>query len=161
MEVNKEKLLEIIKEADNCMEFHPETDKPEYYSFKLDAITDKNPVYRALSDIVHNADVSTKFAYQMVAEAIDALEYIINNEDETVDTDSLSDQIMEQADSNTPLYNSEIMEFVSENPYSIDDARNEVGEADSLIRDGQMAYYLEWEKIAYEVLDALVGLLDD
>lgn len=161
MEVNKEKLLEIIKEADNCMEYHPETNSPEYYSFKLDAITDKNPVYRALSDIVHNADVSTKFAYQMVSEAIDALEYIISNEDETVDTDNLREQIAEHADSNTPIYNSEIMEFVSDNPYSVDAAIEEMGKAESLIQDGQMAYYLEWEKIAYEVLNALVELLDD
>jgi hypothetical protein len=161
MEVNKEKLLEIIKEADNCMEYHPETDKPEYYSFKLDAITDEKPVYRALSDIVYNADVSTNFAYQMVAEVIDALEYIISNEDETIDTDNLSDQIAEQADSNTPIYNSEIMEFVSENPCSVDDAINEMGKSDSLIGDGQMAYYLEWEKIAYSVLNTLAGLLDD
>lgn len=161
MEVNKQKLLEIIKEANNCMEYHPETDKPGYYSFKLDAITDEKPVYRALSDIVYDADVSTNFAYQMVSEAIDALEYIISNEDETVDTDNLSDQIAEQADSNTPIYSSEIMEFVSDNPYSVDAAIKEMGKADSLIKDGQTAYYLEWVKIAYEVLNALVELLDD
>lgn len=161
MEVNKQKLLEIIKEANNCMEYHPETDKPEYYSFKMEAITDKNPVYRVLSDIVYNADVSTNFAYQMVSEAIDALEYIISNENDTIDTDNLSDQIAEQADSNTPIYNSEIMEFVGDNPYSVDEAIKEMGKAESLIQDGQAAYYLAWERIAYEVLSALVGLLDD
>lgn len=161
MEANTKKLLEVVAEAKNCMEYHNETDKPEYYSFKLGAITDKNPVYRTLSDIVYNADVSTNFAYQMVAEAIEALEYIISNEDETIDTDDLSDQITEQADSNTPIYNSEIMRFVEENPYSVDEAIKEIGKAESLIQDGQMAYYLEWEKIAYEVLRALTELIDD
>lgn len=162
MEVNKQKLLKIIEEANNCMEYHPETDKPSYYSFKMEAITDKNPVYRTLSDIVYNADVSTNFAYQMVSEAIDALDYIISSEDsKTIDTDDLSQQIAEQADSNTPIYNSEIMEFVSDNPYSVDEAIEEMGKADSLIQDGQTAYTLEWEKIAYEVLRALAGLINE
>lgn len=162
MEVNKQKLLELIKEASNNMEYHNETDKPEYYSFKLEAIREDNPVYRALSDIVYDADVSTNFAYQMVAETIEALEYIISNEDgETIDTHELGDQISEQADSNTPIYNFKIMEFVSDNPYNVDEAIEEMGKAESIIQDGQTAYYLEWQKIANEVLTSLVLLLDE
>lgn len=159
--MNKEKLLKVLKEADNCMEHHPEKDgKDSYYSFTMESISNKSDVHEVLSDIVHNADVHTDDAYKMVACGIESLIEIVNYLDDEITEDDVQDRIHESADSETPIYNYDIMQFVARNPYAVDDAIKEFGKRDSLIEDGQSAYYLAYSNIMHQLLSELGELAE-
>lgn len=156
--MNKKKLRKVIEEAKSVIEWHDEEgDKAGYYSFTIEAISSKNPVYEMLSDYLYNRDdISTKYGYTMLGDALSDIDEMIENVEDDFNVDDLDDEISERADSNTPVYNSEILDFISENPYAVDDAINEIGKGESIINDGMGAYYLKYNGFLRDILRLLV-----
>lgn len=156
--MNKKKLQKVIKEAKSVIEWHDEEgDKDGYYSFTMDAISSENPVYEMLSDYLYNRDdISTKYGYTMLGDALSDIDEMIENVEDGFNVDDLDDEISVLADGNTPVYNSEILDFISENPYAVDDAINEIGKGESIINDGMTAYYLKYSGFLRDILGLLV-----
>lgn len=156
--MNKKKLLKVIEEAKNVIEWHDEDgDKAGYYSFTMEAISSKNPIYEILSDYLYNKDdISTKYGYEMLGQAISDIDEMIDGVDDNFNVDDLDDEISSRADSQTPIYNSEILDFISSNPYAVDEAINELGKGESIINDGMSAYYLKYSEFLRDILGLLV-----
>ena len=156
--MNKKKLLKVIEEAKNVIEWHDEDgDEAGYYSFTMEAISSKNPIYEMLSDYIYNKnDISTKFKYTMLGDALSDIDEMIDGVDDNFNVDDLDDEISSRADSNTPVYNSEILDFISDNPYAVDEAINEMGKGESIINDGMTAYYLKYSEFLRDILGLLV-----
>ena len=157
--MKKSKLLKVIRNAKNCLEYHPES--KYLYSFSMKAIKEKSPEYQVLSDIRFTSKLYLNTAYEMIADGLAAIEEIITYIDDSEitekDVDSL--ELMEVADSLTPVYNNEVADFISENYHLVDEYINEFGKGESLINDGMGAYCVEQERMMRKLLDELVKLI--
>lgn len=127
-----------------------------WYSFKLEAIKAKGELYNQLSDIIHEADVDQNTAYDWTVEALEAISEILGYEPD-INEDDFSDQLSSHADSNTPVYTSELVKWIGEgtNWMLVDDAISEMGKADSLTQDIMGAYCMGWERHARAVMEAI------
>lgn len=161
MYIKKQKLIKVINEALSQFEFHEQQEdsgREDYWSFKLDVIG-KTPLHRLLSDYIYASDLSHNYAYTITVEALEGiLEAVECNQNKEINTDddTLNDDLRQYANNTAPIYNADIMDFVSENPYKVDDAIAEFGKADTLIQDGQEAYALALEHSMRELLEKLV-----
>jgi len=150
---NKKQTIKLINEG--LKMFEPRSNG-KGVCFTMEAIQGESKLHRKLSDLIYNADCATDTAYTFVNEALEILSEIIEYSETE---DELQDAISEQADSYTPIYNSEIMEFVRDNPYLVGDAIDELGKQNCLLSDGQGAYYLGLERMVYSVAEVIEGLL--
>ena len=126
--------------------------------FTMEAIKDESELYRKLSDLIYNSDLNRDTAYTFVNEALEVLSEVLTN---AKNEDDLQDAISEQVDSFTPIYNSDVMDFVRDNPFLVDEAISELGKADSLIEDGQGAYFITLERMIYSVADIINDLIKE
>jgi len=157
--INKNRLLETIKEAKDQIEWHKEEDnKAGYYSFKLDKIGN-TPMHRILSDYIYATDLDHNTNYSMLGEGLEVLDEVISSIDREYfnrDDDEIVEGISSQADSGTPIYNNEVMEFVSNNYSTVDEYTKEFGHGESIINDGMGAYYITYENFINGLLDILI-----
>ena len=150
---NKEQAQKLIDEGIAMFEPRP---NGEGVCFTMEAIKDESNLYRKLSDLIYNSDLNHDTAYTFVNEALEVLREVLANAENEND---LQDAISEQVDSYTPIYNNDVMDFVKDNPYLVDEAIAEMGKRDSLIEDGQSAYYLGLERMVNEVAEIIIELL--
>lgn len=130
-----------------------------WVSFKSGTILTGNPYQEVLSQIIYQeTNIHNDDCYMMIASTLEAWSEIIPDNSEDFYADGFSADISSHADSNIPIYNHEIMQFISRNPYLVDDAIAEMGKSDSLISDGQTAYSIAWECVAYQVINELKGI---
>lgn len=131
-----------------------ERDKP-WFSFTMQALNKKSDLQQALSNLLCGSELDNEYAYQIMVEVLEAIAEIVPNDKEEFTSDMFDDVMSDYADSNTPIYNNEILNFVRSNPYMVDDAIATYGKGESLINDGQMAYYQSFLSMSYEVVRIL------
>lgn len=150
---NKEQAQKLIDEGIAMFEPRP---NGEGVCFTMEAIKDESNLYRELSDLIYNSDLNHDTAYTFVSEALEVLREVLANAENEND---LQDAISEQVDNYTPIYNSDVMDFVKDNYSLVDEAIAEMGKRDSLIEDGQSAYYIGLERMVNEVAEIIIELL--
>ena len=164
--MKKTQVLELISK-----QFEPvKNDKGETirFAFTLDAIQEKSALHEKLSDLIRNADVDEDSAYGWILEAVDSLnDYSTNIEPGRLDEeedDKIRDYISECADSNIPIYNSELLEWLGKgtNYTIVDDAIDEFGwDKERGITGAIMTgYYMAWERQALALWDLIEELAE-
>lgn len=147
--IKNKKALNLIK--DGLAMFEPRSNG-EGVCFTMEAIQGESKLYRSFSDLIATSEYSTDTIYSFVNQALNILsEVLIYAKTE----DELQEAISEQVDSYTPIYNSQIMDFIKDNYYQVDEAIAEMGKRDSLIEDGQTAYYMGLERTVNEVIELI------
>lgn len=110
--MNKQK--EIADKMLNCIEYKYRNEKDQedgFYSFKIEAISEKTPEFQALSDAFYRGDTATgDYEYKCVAEMLEAMaEYLEDN-------DNLDNfEAYEIADQCVPIYNYDRTKWLHDN----------------------------------------------
>lgn len=167
MIVDRDKFLECINNAFNQLEFIKQDSKGNegYWAFKLEAISSNNPTYNLLSDLVRDTGLDTNTSYTMVADGLTSIKEALDEwEGEAkldTDDDRMTERFVTCSDALTPIYNTDIMEFVKNNYSAVDESIEEMGKADSLITDGRIAYCTNLERIIFDLVRQLSELVND
>ncbi len=142
MEIKARKALEVF-------DYHSKTETGKaFYGFKAQAIMENDPFYEALSEAIHEADVSEESGYRFVHEA---LEHIANGDERDFGG---------WADADTDVYTSDLTEWLNESDKHVEylgEAVREFGETDGF-KILQAAQYLAREKVYSQTWDALEQL---
>lgn len=147
------------------MEYHPdikdekgEVTKKSYHSFKLEAINSDNPYYEKLSEIVRDSGVDQDSAYMFTSQA---LELILELVEEGADIDDSQDRISEEADSQAPIYNYDLLQWLARgNTAVVEETISEYGwnKDYTLVGFISASYARAWENHCYTVIQALKEL---
>lgn len=140
----------------------PEDPTSDYWSFKLDSITNNRPEYNKLSDLMRESALDRDSAYTFTVEALQAMQEIIENEvHKKVESfyDLLSDTDITTY-SEAPGYNSELTDWLAKgsNWTFVDEVIAKNGNLDSntsIIDVIQLAYTKAWEEHYFKVLEAI------
>ena len=124
-----------------------------FYCFKSGVINSDSPEYNAMSNLIHNAEVSEDTAYRFTVEA---LETIIDQGEVTA-----KHQLEEVEAPEAPIYNSDLLDWVSEGTSHlgwVEDAINDLGwdgVGRSLITAIQYGWVMAWQSHYLKVLEAV------
>jgi hypothetical protein len=138
--------------------------KEGFYSFKSEVISLNfdQPDYRTISDlmIASGADEDSRYSW-MVGILDDLIEQLDNEQsfDEELSRDKLQDHLIEYAQNDAPIYNSELCEWMSKgtNWVFVDEAIDEFGATGGIIQLIQMGYAKGLEEMYYSVIEQLEG----
>lgn len=118
----------------------------------LDKSGGENPVYRIVSDAMHDSGLSFEFSYEIASRAVD----ILAGQDDW-------EEISEAVDSSVPIYNNEIAEIYNANAWAVDDAINELGtgnDADSIQR-AALGWYYAIDNMTRSIASKLEDIVDE
>lgn len=138
-------LLDVFKEVKN--------EKDEFVRWALDSEKSTTEAYQTMSDFLYETDItSTDTRYTMAVEALESIiSYASYANDEDVPED-MPDALRETLDGHTPIYNSDIMQFITENPNEVDEVADEFGiesmYSSGIVRAGMTAYAVTLERLA-------------
>ena len=152
---------QVVKYRD-CIEWHEpikdkagDTTREGWYSFTLECMQNGGtPEYNKLSDIMRGSDLDENTRYTFTAEVLDAMLEIMDNEQDITD----DDLIMEYADSATPIYNYDVMEWCKDNYSTVEEYIDSVGwdgAGKSIITATMGAYCEAWNNYYHTVLEAI------
>lgn len=127
------------------------------YAFKPEVISSDNELYDILSDVIYQAEIRPDYAYNWMIEVLDMLE-----DADLKPGEALHDDIIyEYSESVTPVYNSELLEWLAASMSHIswvEEALSNYGWAhgdNSLMQMIMAGYEMAWQSYATEVLEAL------
>ena len=147
---------QAIKErCDKCGETK---ERDAWWSFKHEAISADGALYNRLSDIIHESKTGENYAYNWVVDALDALDEIIDDEED--DADALADaELNEYIDGAVNCYTAGLTAWLASSVYNIyhlEEAAKE-GNAENLL---MVAQYKAIEEIFCGVREALIDYIN-
>lgn len=135
-------------------------DKGEFmrWAFSLDALSDKS--HEPLSDFIYGLNIEHDTAYAMTVSALEAISSALDNMEENDEvSEEMPHAVLEYVESDTPIYNSEIMEFITKNYADLDELAEEYGTEtlynNGIVQAGQMLYNRMLERVAFELWGTL------
>lgn len=160
--MNNKQLLKELKELDTLIETKERPDGTTYTAFTDKALCigdyqgkEKSYYANKLSDLIHNAEVSTDYAYQWLEYTImcliDVVEYLEPKEE------SGTEEIIEKMQENElcdSVYTSDHTDFISQNSWAVDEVVEEWDITKNIIAS---AYYKSCDEtvtqFAYKILE--------
>lgn len=155
------KLLKTVNQALDLFDWNePVKDakdqeiKPGYYSFKLKAIEEESTLYRVISDILHDLNLDENSSYEFIHDTLVAIQERLEDNEDPEDYDYIN----EQADSTTPIYTFDLLEWLAKDLQNygwVEEAVDEYGWQGSMPNAIMMGYARAWTNVYNEVLSAL------
>lgn len=159
--------LEQVKAWSNLFHEHEDGKREDdtfrrWYSFKSEMISSDNNDYRLMSDILQNTSVDENTSYEWIVGVLADLEEQLSDEqsfDEELDTDDLQDRISEYADNDIPIYNYDLTQWLAKgnNWILVDEAMEEYGSSEGIIKLIQLGYFKGVQDMYYQVVQKLEG----
>jgi hypothetical protein len=162
--MTNKKLAAQAKKARALFEYHEDTKddrdnitREAFWSFNNTALSAmENPLYRAMSEAIHTAEVAEDSAYLFTVEALDAIIDILET---SINADPEDNDIVD-AYSEAPIYTSELLEWLAKGTSHmawVEDAINDFGwtKDSTLVQAIQYGYSEAWKSQYYKVLEAL------
>lgn len=116
-----------------------------------------------MSEVIHNAEVSVDTAYQFTVEALNAIKEHTEglSKEELAELD-LTDPELTEGDSEAPIYNSDLLDWLSKGTSHlgwVEDALNEFEwtKDSNFLSVVQFAYSMAWQSHYNRVLEAVQG----
>lgn len=149
-------LQETITKALEMLEPRP---NGEGVCFTMQAISSKSPLYDLLSDIVyHNDYVDSDTAYTWLQDSLYLLQDVISDD---MSEDDIQDAVSEAVDAYIPIYNVDILNFLTNNYSFVDEIKQEMGSSNDTIKDTQTAYFIGMERFTMDVYSELVEFIKE
>lgn len=133
-----------------------------WVSFRSEAISDKNELYKKISEVIRESDLDEDSAYNFTLEALEAIEEITQAHDpnDAPLEEQLEDYEIVEQYSEAPVYTNELMSWLSKraNYTFIEEAFSTFG--NDIINNGfqsvvSIAYSEAWKQHYFKVLEAV------
>lgn len=130
--------------------------KEGFWSFKTNVIDHENQDYVKLSEVMRDSDLDEDSRYTFTVEALEAMKEILDSDTESIE-DMLEDPENVNQYSEAPIYNSELLEWMSKrtNYTFVDEYIKEYGFNEGIIEAIRGAYSMAWEEHYFKVLEAV------
>lgn len=153
-------VMEVHKTTESRCDLCMETKKERtWYSFKLDAIRDKNEYYEKLSDILRESGGNEDWNYKMMFYILEGIKELQENDPEkTIENFQNGDEFHEMVDSLVDIYNWDLLQWFSgsfDNTEFFMDALQEHGTPDSGERLLMIAQYRAIYEITHDIAYAI------
>src|SRR3990167_9698448 len=150
------KLQEIKKSLNDVFVLVDKDTEKERYCFNDEIIKKENanyPIYEAISNAMHESDLTFNFRYQIATKAVDILADLEDWEND--------DAITESVDSSVPIYTSELMEIYQSNNWAVDEAAKEMGGGEDSTQNAQYGWYNQINQMAAVIKNNLLALIEE
>jgi hypothetical protein len=110
-----------------------------------------------MSLFVRDLDLDESSSYEFTLSALNLLNEFASSQLGEVDEDDLQETISEWADRETPIYNHELLKWLSSgsNFCLVDETIEEMGKGESLIRDIMITYCVYLERVANNLYELI------